>query len=195
MAISPILHSECLVSDVQRNLGSPNICGIRVVLTDYSPPPQHAEGAGYKFDNSLTISKCLSYCDSQGAAYAGVENGNQCFCSQQGLQNGGTYSNPPGSALTASANGGCSSNCGGDSSLACGGPNHIQVYRSNARRTPTVPTVAGASYLGCYSDNVNNRLLPVWSSGNDQSNTNAKCVASCRYLGYDLAGTEYSQEW
>ncbi|CAO1630648.1 unnamed protein product [Parajaminaea phylloscopi] len=151
------------------------------------------EGAGYTSNGRQTIATCLAYCDSQGAAFAGLENGNQCFCSNDGLQNNGAYG-PNGANLNAQNNDGCTTNCPGGAGQACGGPNRLQVYRSTKRPVPAATPVEGATYLGCYADNTNNRLLPVWSSGNDNDNSNEKCVASCKFLGYDLAGTEYRQE-
>jgi hypothetical protein len=52
---------------------------------------------------------------------------------------------------------------------------------------------AGWSYYGCYSDNLNARVLTGVTFANigNHEVTNTKCVAYCEARGYSLAGTEY----
>lgn len=52
---------------------------------------------------------------------------------------------------------------------------------------------AGWSYYGCYSDNLNARVLTgiQFADIGNHEVTNTKCVAYCAAKGYSLAGTEY----
>lgn len=159
---------------------------------DKYPNARVLEGAGYTSGDSMSLDRCLAYCEGQQAVYAGLEAAYQCFCSNEGLKNGGAYG-PNGGNLRQQANDGCNLSCRGNGNQACGGDNRIQVYKSNKRNTPTVPTIEGATYQGCYADS-SNRLLPVTAAYQDMANTNQKCTAACKKLGYDLAGTEHQNE-
>jgi hypothetical protein len=55
------------------------------------------------------------------------------------------------------------------------------------------PVAAGWSYDGCFSDNLNSRVLTGIEFANigNHEVTNTKCVAYCAAAGYSMAGTEY----
>jgi hypothetical protein len=79
-------------------------------------------GASYTNRTGMTVESCVAYCASQPTSmpYAGVEDGNQCFC-------GTTL---PTSAIVAS-NGSCNSVCSGNNLEFCGGPALLNIYHSS----------------------------------------------------------------
>jgi hypothetical protein len=78
-------------------------------------------------DSTMTIDKCLCLCS--GFNYAGLEAGNQCFCSN--ISSGG-------SDILAAY---CSTSCQGDSSQICGGSWALSVYKVPSSSSPSlVPT-------------------------------------------------------
>jgi glucan 1,3-beta-glucosidase len=58
------------------------------------------------------------------------------------------------------------------------------------------PTPSGWRYLGCYTDNVGGRALPVGTQvpGGAGAMTVEACTTACRAGGYVLAGLEYAGE-
>jgi glucan 1,3-beta-glucosidase len=106
-------------------------------------------------------------------------------------------------------NAGCNMACKGNSAETCGGGNRLDVYSYGSGGTPTTsitaassPTVTAGSggnplpgwtFLGCYTDNVSERALPV-SVTVSGGNTNEGCQSACLSAGYVIAGTEYSGE-
>jgi len=59
--------------------------------------------------------------------------------------------------------------------------------------TPPTPAPPAVTNLGCYQDTSSPRVLPyaVWVEG---GNTPANCAATCKGLGFDIAGVEYMSE-
>jgi WSC domain len=68
-------------------------------------------------DEALTVDKCINLCSGKNFKYAGLEAGNQCFCSN-------SYNGLP----TNSNQERCSASCAGDSSQICGGSWALSVY-------------------------------------------------------------------
>ena len=66
----------------------------------------------------MTIEKCTAACARAGYKLAGVEYGQECYCSSS-LSNG---------ASTSLVSGQCVMTCPGNISQTCGGPNAIQLY-------------------------------------------------------------------
>lgn len=66
------------------------------------------------------------------------------------------------------------------------------VSSTTTTSTQPDPTATGWVSLGCYTDSVAARSLPVILGVPDL--TNAKCQAACKVAGYTLAGTEYAAE-
>lgn len=81
--------------------------------------------------------------------------------------------------------------CAGWSTEACGGSQRITVYETLSGNPPsTNPGTPGFPSLGCYSDSIARRALPVrgdYEGGLDV----AKCISSCSSRGFALAGVEY----
>jgi hypothetical protein len=147
----------------------------------YCPLSLLTAGA-YISGSDLTPSTCLDFCTSKNFHLAGIESGNQCYCSQE-LYNGATVG-AHGTNLTAKHNDGCNVSSAGDSTSNGGGYNHLLVFESIVYDAPTVAKTEDGDYLGCYADNVGQRLLPAYGTGSKVRND--ACVAKCQALGHDL---------
>lgn len=153
----------------------------------------------------MTVEKCAAFCI--GYSYMGVEYSTECYCAN---------SISDGAVLTPS---GCSMTCGGNSNEYCGGPNRLNLYKtdpekptsasttSSASITPissttthssntaagpvAVPTASPFTYQGCYTEGTSTRALSAVSTASGDM-TVEKCAAFCN--GYSYMGTEYSSE-
>jgi hypothetical protein len=133
------------------------------------------------------VEKCQSTCASQGYGVFGVENGNECWCSD-GISSAG--------APQAASN--CATPCNGDSSELCGGGWAIDVYSTTtavptatATPTPTIGAVPGYRYVGCYAD-AEDRTLPDSSKTDVTGMTLQECAEFCSEFAF--FGVEYGQE-
>lgn len=164
-----------------------------------------ALSTAFKASRDMTVEKCAVFCN--GYSYMGVEYSTECFCAN---------SISDGAALTPS---GCSMACGGNSSEYCGGPNRLNLYKTDpekptsasttfpmsispissattrSSKTATgpvaVPTASSFTYQGCYTEGTSTRALSAVSAvGGDM--TVEKCATFCN--GYSYMGTEYSSE-
>lgn len=152
----------------------------------------------------MTVEKCAVFCI--GYSYMGVEYSTECFCAN---------SISDGVVLTPS---GCSMTCGGNSNEYCGGPNRLNLYKTDpekptsastssmsispissatTRSSKTAPgpfaisTASSFTYQGCYTEGTSTRALSaVSTAGGDM--TVEKCATFCN--GYNYIGTEYSSE-
>lgn len=147
-------------------------------------PPSvfHYTAGDYTSGSSLTVASCLKYCASKSFHLAGIENGNQCYCSQE-LYNGAVVG-AHGANLTSKNNDGCNVSSAGNKASNGGGNNHLLVFQSKVFPEPSVANVTNASHVGCFADDVNSRLLPQFATVTGL--TNEACVASCQSSGYDL---------
>lgn len=70
-----------LIALTQADQFSPTVAGWSLAgcHSDFYPNGRTLNG-GYYMDSSMTIAKCLNFCDGQSQYFAGIENGNQCFC-------------------------------------------------------------------------------------------------------------------
>lgn len=83
--------------------------------------------------------------------------------------------------------------CAGWAGEACGGSQRITVYETlDANPPSTNPGVPGFPLLGCYTEPVGARALPV-RAVYEGGLTVAKCTAVCAKRGFALAGVEYGR--
>ena len=78
------------------------------------------------WDNGVTVEGCLDYCGQKGYTYAGLEYGDQCFCSNTLAAD---------RAPTPGVLGNCLSRCAGNSSEYCGGSNRLSIYKLTGQYT------------------------------------------------------------
>jgi hypothetical protein len=143
--------------------------------------------------DSQTISGCVGSCAKAGYAYAGIESGKECWCS-----------NEP--TLVSAPDSDCKSPCSGDGWSTCGGDWRLSVYKAAGAPSPTAsaatvkPTTlastsipAGWSAVGCVIDSPTARALDK-GSVTYTDNTIAKCIALAESKGLPYAGVEYGSE-
>ncbi|EJT99037.1 WSC-domain-containing protein [Dacryopinax primogenitus] len=123
----------------------------------------------------MTVAICQSYCLSNGFNFAGVEDGNECWCSNS-IQNG----------ASAASSSDCSTQCQGNANEKCGGGWRINIYQYIPPNGPRWSSV------GCYVD-ANNRALPNYAESSSSMTTEV-CQSFCGNAGYSYAGTEDGNE-
>ncbi|KAH7104736.1 hypothetical protein BKA62DRAFT_819875 [Auriculariales sp. MPI-PUGE-AT-0066] len=83
----------------------------------------------------MSVDRCVQHCSDAGWRYAGLENGNECWC---GSSLGARASDVIGSYV-------CDTPCaedsfanGGTLPLNCGGPNRLALYKNSGQPPPTL---------------------------------------------------------
>ncbi|WVF67574.1 hypothetical protein IAT40_002332 [Kwoniella sp. CBS 6097] len=118
---------------------------------------------------AMTVDMCTNYCQTQGYTYAGLEEGNICYCDNS-LKNGLGVS---ASSWT------CATPCVGDNGQTCGGHWKMSLYRAKSA------SGSDQSYQGCFSG------AKLLNSVGIVTNTitPATCTNYCTLKGYGYAGT------
>lgn len=137
----------------------------------------------------------MDACYDAGYGFAGLEYAAECYCGSA-IMNGGTLQSDDG----------CNMACNGNPNLLCGGPDRLNLYKYNGTVPP--PTTGGGStgvpplttglptpwqYNGCWVDNAHGRIMAHAMAPNT-NNSALTCIATCSASGFNLAGTEYSNE-
>ncbi len=133
----------------------------------------------------VTIEKCISFCNSRGFRYAGVQYGSQCFC-------GNSY------GKYGRANN-CNMKCNGNPNEICGGfwANDIYELRSstspgNSSKLRPKTRIHTGKNLGCFKDNPNRDLNGYFVSAPNM--TQRKCITICGNKGFKYAGVQYGSQ-
>ncbi|KAF9477054.1 WSC-domain-containing protein [Pholiota conissans] len=131
---------------------------------------------------TMTPAVCTQFCESKGKGFAGVENGQDCWCDGV-IQTSANQTAPTD----------CNTPCKGDATLSCGGASRIEVFTNGA---PSPALVTGAednvdellwSYLGCYSDSPTRILGRLTGSAASLEG----CVTLCANQVIVSQGTEF----
>jgi len=122
----------------------------------------------------LTNAICEQECQEKGYTLAGTEYTWYCFC---GNSSAGAVLAP---------NSDCNSACSGNGTEICGGGWRLTINDLTGIKMST------GKYIGCYVDG-GTRTLP-YSLGVVGGLTPATCQRQCQSKGYQLAGTEYSNQ-
>lgn len=136
---------------------------------------------------------CSMLCDGNKFEYCGA--GNRLDVYQLGAA--GSVSSSSSSSSSAAASTVVSSNTA--TTLSSSKPSSTTsatVIVSSSTSSPTSAATglpAGWSYAGCYSEGTTGRALNV-AQPDSQTNTVEGCVATCKGLGYSIAGMEYSTQ-
>ncbi|KAG8750673.1 hypothetical protein FRC14_000318 [Serendipita sp. 396] len=128
--------------------------------------------------------KCLETCASLGYAFAGLEYMHECFCAND----------IDVAQLTSTDVGECNSTCDGDPRFFCGAGNRLLLYRNSGYiAPPDFGSVSGWTGQGCFTDYLENRVLPdrYYVPG---GMTIDKCIEACSNNGYSYAGVEFANE-
>ena len=117
---------------------------------------------GYSWSSSqMTVEQCISSCGSRGYAYAGAQDGSQCYCGS------GLY-------FAAGQGNACNDACSGNSAETCGGYFANDVYTTMAEATPA-SLASGTAYtvkVSGFSD-VNGNPVPTTNSSFTTASTAA----------------------
>lgn len=168
----------------------------------------------------MTPDYCAAYCQSIDTfAFFGVENGNDCFCSDKIL---------PLRDNTPAPDSACNIPCSGNSSLTCGANGMMEVFgifsipiappsstsaapssatsfsssTTSYVSTTTSPTTTSASpspssaytYYGCYTEGSTSKALSGAAFYDYTAMTVEMCASDCLAGGFTLFGVEYGGE-
>ncbi|CAJ2501542.1 Uu.00g043950.m01.CDS01 [Anthostomella pinea] len=135
-------------------------------------------------DNSMTIEKCLAFCNGQGYPYGGAEYFSECYCGNQLHKD----------AVEVNATD-CTTACSGNKTEACGGPSRLTLFHNAFIKGPQPNVgIADWTHIGCFTEGTGGRALTYGAPlSSDQINA-ANCTSACQAAGYILAGTEYGGE-
>ncbi|WVR06724.1 hypothetical protein IAU60_003756 [Kwoniella sp. DSM 27419] len=133
-------------------------------------------------DSSMTVGKCLSFCQDKGWQYAGVEYGRECYCGDS-LQNGASLDRSSDS---------CNMVCAGDNTQRCGGGNGLQLYNNPSLALDLTVSNTDFAYQGCVVE-VGGRALQGASKFGDDMSVDV-CTEFCGASGFKYAGVEYGRE-
>jgi hypothetical protein len=126
----------------------------------------------------MTALLCQRTCRNKGFTVAGLNNGNNCFCSNT-ANTGNVY------PLAA-----CNSACFGDNTQSCGGgTSMVSIYDT---QVPAGLPPAGfpTGYVGCFSDPLNAKQMTGYRLTTASTMNAAICGDMCKSRGFSLAGTE-----
>ena len=107
-------------------------------------------GGASSHQDDMTPSKCISFCESGGYSFAGVEYARECFCGQNLKVKSVKKDDKE-----------CNMACMGDGNVKCGGTNRLNVFTSGAPQIVTNlgPASSGWTFKSCYEDSVYARTL------------------------------------
>lgn len=133
----------------------------------------------------LTIEMCMEYCQQRNLPYAGLENGQDCYCANgYGLTTGSTVGQT-----------GCNVPCPGDNKEICGGPSRISVFQDLTYNTLRSPGKIGTfNHVGCYREPLDGTHALQLAHYDTTDMTINQCVNRCYTAGYPFAGVEYGGE-
>jgi hypothetical protein len=127
----------------------------------------------------MTYTLCAKFC--AGYAYLGLEYSSECYCASTLPSNTTLYPDTE-----------CNMPCSGSPSQLCGAANRLTLFKSDIISTPpTNPPILNYTYSGCYTDDVNARILSD-SFLLDGEMSVEKCAGFCN--GSRWFGTEYGGE-
>ncbi|XP_072155725.1 uncharacterized protein [Bemisia tabaci] len=135
---------------------------------------------------NLTPKICSEFCFKNGFKLSGVQNGDDCFCTNKKLDNSDHKK-----ILFRT---GCDIPCSGDVSKKCGGAQELNVYATGLTDIPAT----GRTYA-CYEDGPDSkgqlvRALPNFRAELRKILTPRICLNMCYQMGFNWAGVEAGYE-
>eukprot|EP01059_Diplonema_ambulator_P020923 TRINITY_DN3487_c0_g6_i1.p1 TRINITY_DN3487_c0_g6~~TRINITY_DN3487_c0_g6_i1.p1 ORF type:complete len:623 (+),score=125.28 TRINITY_DN3487_c0_g6_i1:151-2019(+) len=127
---------------------------------------------------TLSYQECIDICRHNQYEYAGLQNGNECWCGSDITSSQKTITTK------------CSDSCPADGWTPCGGYFRNAIYAIDSAPVP----VYTSSYVGCYEDlDISNRAFQDFPWDNS-ANTVDECAEACAFNGYAYAGVEYGTQ-
>ncbi|KAF8908562.1 copper radical oxidase with WSC domains [Gymnopilus junonius] len=165
----------------------PNTWKFQGCLIDNANGVRTLQGASTAQSN-LTIESCINFCDSQSFFFAGVEFGDECYCSN--------VIGPGGTNATSTD---CNVACAGNANEPCGAGNRLDVFWNG--KTPPAPlkscrVLENGSLSGVIgADNVNGAGRAI-ANGIDTTGpvTIESCTTACFNAGFGIAGAEFADQ-
>ncbi|KAL7414958.1 hypothetical protein BDY24DRAFT_278794 [Mrakia frigida] len=147
-----------------------------------------AMNGGYKSDSAnMTLGVCATYCEGLGLPYAGVEYGQECYCTSV-MRNGASTTLINSNLCDDKCSGLVTENCGGSSTLT------LLYNPDNVAAPASLPSGWAAPSTGsCRTEPSGVRALAGASTASDAL-TIESCVNYCVGKGYSIAGMEYGRE-
>ncbi|KAK5193940.1 hypothetical protein LTR99_005830 [Exophiala xenobiotica] len=140
-------------------------------------------GASTKNSTGMSTATCAAYCQYQGYSVFGTEYSSECYCG-----------NSISAATTDQSD--CAMVCSGNMTEYCGGSARLSVWSITGNATETVsasgPSVSGATYISCYSDDGNTRTLSTRTTSSAM--TLELCAQTAQKGNYQYFGIEYASE-
>ncbi|KIW13478.1 hypothetical protein PV08_08666 [Exophiala spinifera] len=139
-------------------------------------------GASTSNATGMSTSTCATYCLNQGYSVFGTEYSKECYCG-------------PSVPATKANQTDCAMVCSGNSTEYCGAPSRLSVWTVTGNSTqppPPGPSVSGATYISCYSDNGNPRTLATRTTSSQM--TLELCAQAAQSGNYKYFGIEYASE-
>eukprot|EP00903_Cladosiphon_okamuranus_P010392 g9830.t1 len=130
--------------------------------------------------SDMSTELCAALC--AGEAYFGLQYGEECWCGDAS-----TDLSQHGTAI-------CDILCNGDSDTICGGSWALSVYEFVDDGFPPspAPDLSGVSYVGCFADDKDARLMPVPAVLDSPDMSKEVCADLC--AGSTFFGTQYGEE-
>ncbi|KAH9026086.1 WSC domain-containing protein, partial [Lactarius pseudohatsudake] len=151
-------------------------------LTD-DPSDPMLTSATFNDSAHMTVERCVKFCNRRMYLYAGLENGEDCYCGNY-LAESAKIGLPPE----------CSVKCSGNSSEICGAGHHLSLYWSGADPAPIISSYIGEwQFLACYSDSTKKTLSRTSVTGGEDRMTVASCGDACMRSGYAYASMEFGR--
>merc|ERR1711884_822100 len=138
---------------------------------------QHTLTGSIRNSTTNTPEECITFCNSTGYAYAGLQEGIRCVCMNE-------------HPLAKTDADKCNMACSGDGNYSCGGHWTMDVHQNPHYHSSNL------TYIGCFKNSFNDldRLLIEGEFNNFRNNTPDWCVAYCTSGGYDYAGLQYGSQ-
>merc|ERR1712117_708532 len=138
---------------------------------------QHTLTGSIRNSTTNTPEECITFCNSTGYAYAGLQEGIRCVCMNE----------HPVAKTTSDR---CDMACSGDGSFSCGGQWTMDVHQNPHYHSSNL------TYIGCFKNSFNDldRLLIEGEFNNFRNNTPDWCVSVCTERNYDYAGLQYGSQ-
>jgi len=122
----------------------------------------------YQDNKGNTLDRCRNTCAVNNFLYAGVQDGNKCFCGDsyggQGKSNG------------------CDKPCSGNPDMFCGG------FFANTIMETLIENKLTFKYMGCFKDSAVRDI--TFMAYDDASNTIDRCVTKCNTEGFLYAALQ-----
>eukprot|EP01059_Diplonema_ambulator_P007044 TRINITY_DN1657_c0_g1_i4.p1 TRINITY_DN1657_c0_g1~~TRINITY_DN1657_c0_g1_i4.p1 ORF type:complete len:370 (+),score=104.67 TRINITY_DN1657_c0_g1_i4:104-1111(+) len=124
---------------------------------------------------TMTIELCIAECRAFGMQYAGLQYSEECYCGND-ISTG-----------TLVADTECAMPCPGDATEDCGGSFRNSIYFVDGVVQPPV-------YMGCFTDPVTPRALPMKIDADSHAMTIERCIERCGTAGYTYSGLQFALE-